>query len=427
MLSPDVFAGYVRDALAHLYDRAYLRAHPLRSLLGSRQPMSEDELRHLLLSVVEAFRPPLSCPPSSPAWRGYRYLELRYVKGATPEQTARELQISVRQAQRERNRALDEVASLLWERYNNLAGGAGSPTRAQAREAGDVPRAADDANPATATASAAETVQDELTKIGSLPSTEPVSLVDAMQDALDIVARLAEDRGARVDIDFPNDLPPVRVHRLVLRHVLIDLLESAIESRIEALIRVSAAGFSQNVSLEISVSRAGSTVVSPPPESGARFAAMRKLIELQAGQLAVEQRGDMSFQAALSLPVTRLRTLLVVDDNPDVAFLFSRLLRNHSYRILQASTGPSSLRLAREARPDVITLDVLMPAQDGWDLLRTLSGDPDTRHIPVIVCSVLPERSLALSLGVAGFLDKPVTREALLTELRRCDASQGPS
>src|SRR5437870_5191278 len=93
MVSAESFAGYVSDALAHVYDRAYLRAHPLGPLLGDKGPLSDDELRQLLLGAVESLRPPEPCPPSSPAARRHRYLELRYLKGATPEQTAHELQI----------------------------------------------------------------------------------------------------------------------------------------------------------------------------------------------------------------------------------------------------------------------------------------------------------------------------------------------
>jgi len=424
MLSAEVFAGHVRDALAHLYDRPYLRSHPLGSLLGGTRPVSEEELRRLLLNAVESLRPPEPCPPSSPAWRGYRYLDLRYVKGATPEQTARELQISVRQAQRERDRALDDVTSLLWERYANLEDRGLPAMRPRPQRGGD---ASTSVAEATAGAATAQAVEDELFKIGSLPSTEPVSLAEAMQDALDIVARLAEHRGARVDAVFPRNLPFVRVHRLVLRQVLIDLLESAIESQTHALIRVTADVLTWAVSLEISVPRADSGGAAAPPETDARLAATRKLIELQGGKLTVEKGGDVSFRTTVWLPLKRARTLLVIDDNPDVAFLFSRLLRDQDYRIIQASTGPAALRLAREARPNVITLDVLMPSQDGWDLLRTLESDPDTRQIPVIVCSVIPERSLALSLGVAGFLNKPVTREALLGALHSCDPTQGPS
>jgi CheY-like chemotaxis protein len=244
-----------------------------------------------------------------------------------------------------------------------------------------------------------------------------------MADALDIVARLAADRGAQVELTLPDRLPLVRVHRLVLRQVLIDLLESAIESKACALIQVSAAAFADRLRVDLAVEGTVAGVASTTADIAARLAASGKLIAFQAGQLSVEESEHAPFRATLSLPLVRTRTLLVVDDNPDLAFLFSRMLRDYDYRVLHASTGSAALQLVREARPDAITLDVLMPAQDGWDLLRSLRQDPTANGIPVIICSVLPERSLALSLGVAEFLNKPVTQEALLAALGRCVAA----
>jgi len=74
----EAFAGHVRDALAHLFERPYLRTHPLaRLLLGPDEPAAADALRRLLLDAIEQIRPPEPCPPSSPAWRSYRYAHLR--------------------------------------------------------------------------------------------------------------------------------------------------------------------------------------------------------------------------------------------------------------------------------------------------------------------------------------------------------------
>ena len=235
-----------------------------------------------------------------------------------------------------------------------------------------------------------------------------------------VVARLAEDRSAHVDALLPEGLPLVRVHRVVLRQVLINLLESAIESQVQTPIRVAARVVADKVRLEISAFRPNPTAAIQPSDVEARLSAVRSLVELQGGRLDVYQGENVVFHTAVTLPLTRSRTLLVIDDNPDIAFLFSRMLRERDYRVIQASTGLAAMQLAREAHPDAITLDVLMPSQDGWDLLRTLNSDPATQQIPVILCSVLPERSLALSLGVAAFLNKPVTREALLAALCHC-------
>jgi len=75
--------------------------------------------------------------------------------------------------------------------------------------------------------------------------------------------------------------------------------------------------------------------------------------------------------------------------------------------------------LAREWRPDVVTLDVLMPRMDGWAVLTALKSDPELAEIPVIIVTVLEDRGIAVSLGAAEFLTKPVDRPRLAATIRR--------
>jgi CheY-like chemotaxis protein len=110
--------------------------------------------------------------------------------------------------------------------------------------------------------------------------------------------------------------------------------------------------------------------------------------------------------------------VLVVDDNEDVLELFQRYLVPHQYRVVTAKAVQEGLDLAIRLQPDTITLDLMMPEQDGWDLLQALLNRPDTRHIPIIVCSVLKQKELALSLGATAFLKKPVTELQLLSALQ---------
>jgi len=74
---------------------------------------------------------------------------------------------------------------------------------------------------------------------------------------------------------------------------------------------------------------------------------------------------------------------------------------------------------AVDLQPDVIVLDVLMPGRDGWEVLQQLKSTPETRDIPVIVCSVWRDPDLALTLGAAEFIRKPLTRPRLLEALAR--------
>ncbi|MDH3498461.1 MAG: response regulator, partial [Gemmatimonadota bacterium] len=83
-----------------------------------------------------------------------------------------------------------------------------------------------------------------------------------------------------------------------------------------------------------------------------------------------------------------------------------------------AADGPTGLRLAHEIRPDVITLDVLMPGQDGWAVLTALKGEPDLAGIPVIMLTILDEPQLGFSLGASEYLTKPIDRARLRSVLQ---------
>ena len=81
--------------------------------------------------------------------------------------------------------------------------------------------------------------------------------------------------------------------------------------------------------------------------------------------------------------------------------------------VVGATRADQVLPLARELAPALITLDVMMPQTDGWEILQTLKLDENTHRIPVLICSAWEEPELARSLGAAGFLKKPITQKQL--------------
>jgi CheY-like chemotaxis protein len=111
-------------------------------------------------------------------------------------------------------------------------------------------------------------------------------------------------------------------------------------------------------------------------------------------------------------------TVLVVDDDASVRGLLARTLENEGYRVIPAGNGIEALALARAHRPQAITLDVLMPQMDGWGALKELKADAALRDIPVIMVTVLNERGMAIPLGAADFVTKPVDRQRLTAILR---------
>jgi CheY-like chemotaxis protein len=125
------------------------------------------------------------------------------------------------------------------------------------------------------------------------------------------------------------------------------------------------------------------------------------------------------FAAKISLPTLGQTTVLVIDDNADTRQLFRRYLSGSHYRFVGGSSAEEGLALALEVVPQLIVLDVMMPGQDGWTLLGQLREHPQTDHIPVIVSTILPQEELALDLGAADFIRKPVSQTALLSALDR--------
>jgi len=101
-------------------------------------------------------------------------------------------------------------------------------------------------------------------------------------------------------------------------------------------------------------------------------------------------------------------TVLVVDDNRDMALLYQRATLGTRYHVVHTAQGQGLWEMIKATQPDVIVLDVMLPDIDGWRLLMRLREDRATRPIPVIVCSVVLEEELALSLGAALYLSKPV-------------------
>ena len=114
--------------------------------------------------------------------------------------------------------------------------------------------------------------------------------------------------------------------------------------------------------------------------------------------------------------------VLVIDDDPTVRDLMRRSLDKEGFRVEHAAGGEEGLRLARELRPDAITLDVMMPGMDGWAVLAALKSDPELAEIPVVMVTIVDDKNLGYALGAADYLTKPIDRErlaAVLTKHRR--------
>ena len=114
------------------------------------------------------------------------------------------------------------------------------------------------------------------------------------------------------------------------------------------------------------------------------------------------------------------RLVLVIDDEEDARMLLSRMVADFGYRVIPAGSGQEGLRLARDLRPDAITLDLVMPGMDGWTVLRRLKEDPDLARIPTVVVSIVAAENRGAVLGAVDILQKPVSRDELNRVLQTC-------
>jgi DNA-binding response OmpR family regulator len=123
-------------------------------------------------------------------------------------------------------------------------------------------------------------------------------------------------------------------------------------------------------------------------------------------------------QAAIDQPAEG-PLVLVIEDNASAATLLVDMLLREGYRTSVLCEGRGVAEEAARLQPLAITLDILLPDLHGWDVLRALKSSPRTRDIPVIVVSVIDDRSRGIALGADEYLVKPVDRAALLAAVRR--------
>jgi CheY-like chemotaxis protein len=198
--------------------------------------------------------------------------------------------------------------------------------------------------------------------------------------------------------------------------MLLGILHYLIERATQATVRLVAQTVEAGVVLSITVEPPEIIQTVKQAEVGDRLLGLEEMAALTGAHISPMHAGQSIVGFDVHLP-TAERTLLVVDDNEDVLRLFQSFLSPHGYRVVTAQTAPDALEKASQFRPYAITLDLMMPGQDGWELLQILLNQPDTCHIPIIVCTVLKQKDLALSLGATGFLEKPVTEQALLSAI----------
>jgi CheY-like chemotaxis protein len=393
-MNPTEFRKLVRDALEHLYDTAYLEVHPLldhiTGVTTAHRSTRAQELRGLLKQSIEDLRSPQGMPSRSPEWRSYLALRYRYVQDMTMGQVESELGLSRRQLQREIQKGLEALASIMWARH-----GAKVETTSSLELASAAP---------------APELESELEQWELARQACDVHIL--VNDALALLMAAREAGQADVQVNLPSSLALVFVDATLTRQALLMTMHLLIQ---HARDPITLTAVQQDRFVEMQLRGPSGAIY--PAEDG--WEALRLLIHRQGGSLSVEGGEKQGWQVNIRLPLADQNCVLVIDDNPAILQLFERYLTPQHYEVIKAHGGADVLDLVAETRPAVIILDVMMPNLDGWQVLHSLKENPATAGTPIIVCSVLKEPELALSLGAHAYLKKPVERLALLAQVER--------
>ncbi len=184
-------------------------------------------------------------------------------------------------------------------------------------------------------------------------------------------------------------------------------------------------GLGLAISKQFAQMMGGDITVSSTPGAGALFT-LRVPARVKPGRspyalVEAEKEKEKEKEAEKVAPKGRI---LVIDDDEAVHAVLTNMLTREGYSTRTARDGKEGLRLAREYRPDIVILDILMPGADGWSVLAQLKALPGFSDVPIILLTMLDNQEMGFALGAADYLTKPIDATRLLPVLQRHQAAR---
>jgi signal transduction histidine kinase/DNA-binding response OmpR family regulator len=294
-----------------------------------------------------------------------------------------------------------------------------------------------------------------------------VSVAEVIDRALAATSSLFEAKRLQLERDIEPDLPLITGDQDRLIQVVINLISNAVKFTDHGSIRCAA--HRQDGQLVVSVTdsgigiapadqpkvfekfkQVGDTLTDKPKGTGLGLPICKEIVEYHRGRIWVDSTPGQGSTFSFTLPIAeksdRLdlpsrhrsvdieslvkqlrekvathqsgdKSVLVVDDDPNIRSLLRQELSDAGYRVRLAEDGRKALSLIREETPGLVILDVMMPEMNGFDVAAVLKNDPATMDIPIIILSILEDKERGFRLGVDRYLTKPIDTASLFHEV----------
>jgi signal transduction histidine kinase/CheY-like chemotaxis protein/putative methionine-R-sulfoxide reductase with GAF domain len=294
--------------------------------------------------------------------------------------------------------------------------------------------------------------------------SEDFEVKSMLDEVSTMVQPLAQKNANTLTVDCADDVGQMHADSTRVRQIVFNLLSNAckftengtvtVTVRCEATAQGDCLSFAvadtgigiseeQMARLFQEFSQADASTTRKYGGTGLGLTISERLCKLMGGDISVESEPNVgtTFTATLPAHVPNIReeseqtfdvkspvsrgiagrgnVVLIIDDDETVRSLMERHIAQDGIEVVTAKDGTEGLKLARELNPAVITLDVLMPGADGWQVLRELKADSALSEIPVVMCTILDEKNKGYALGAADYMNKPVSRDNLRGVLGR--------
>ena len=231
-----------------------------------------------------------------------------------------------------------------------------------------------------------------------------------------------DEKNVSVTMNPPETLSLVITDRVILRQALIGIFNQSLHIQDGNEVMVSFGNRDHRVEICITLQVSSLWEPASVEEIDDDQNAVRywcSIINASLEEKINKEKNRQLIRWTIALPLTNQRLLMVIDDQPAVMNMFKRYLSHTNLLPVGVEQPEQALELARQLQPTLITLDVMMPQMDGWELLQVLKLDKKIQHIPIIVCSAWDDPDLSRLLGAAAFLKKPITQKMLLETIDR--------